>query len=143
MLMIYNPTMILCRHFDVIHPLSSDTPPFHSCSQLPHSFQSSNRNSSAPSSIVNRCVENTIRSYNSRPAALAFLCQGPRPPLYASSRECQKPGKNTRQPPYSSKKVMINYKRQKKDSQVARFLLSPSALPNQYFNSPPDSHASL
>lgn len=57
----------------------------------PYSFQSSNLNSSAPSKIVNRCVENTMLSYSSLPAALAFLCHGPKPPWNASSRECQKP----------------------------------------------------
>lgn len=43
------------------------------------------------SSTTKRHVENVILSYNSRPAARAFLCQGPRPPAKASARECQKP----------------------------------------------------
>lgn len=46
-----------------------------------------------PSSTTKHHVENTIRSYNSRPAARAFLCHGPRPPACASAREDQKPMK--------------------------------------------------
>ncbi len=63
--------------------------------QITQSLHFSNRYPLAPSSTVNRCVENTISSYSSRPAARAFLCQGPWPPFCASSRECQKPGSET------------------------------------------------
>jgi hypothetical protein len=60
-----------------------NTPP-----QLTHS---SNAYPSTPSVTVNLYVLNTMLSYSSRPAALAFLCHGPNPPLNASSLLCQKP----------------------------------------------------
>jgi hypothetical protein len=57
----------------------------------PHSTHSSNAYPSTSSVTVNLYVLNTILSYSSRPAALAFLCHGPNPPLNASSLLCQKP----------------------------------------------------
>jgi hypothetical protein len=70
-----------------------------------HSTHSSSLYPFAPSSTVNLHVLNTIFSYNSRPAALAFRCHGPKPPLYASSLECQKPASARQSKPLKNAKT--------------------------------------
>jgi hypothetical protein len=91
-------TVLFCLKNLPLPPLTRGLSFFHNMaddhSYLPSqssSFQSSKRYPSAPSRTVNRSVVNTMLSYNSLPARLAFACHGPSPPLRASSLERQKP----------------------------------------------------